>query len=76
MCMCVVDTSCRYKTGNYVIDGPFACKAKFEGTSVIDGVKQLVPAGAAVLPLPPHLAELHSTSKSHFILTDADAASD
>ena len=66
----------RYKTGGYVIDGPFACKVKFEGTSVIDGVKQLVPAGAAVLPLPPHLAELHSTAKSHFVLTDADADSD
>ena len=65
--------SSRYKTGSYAIDGPFLCKAKFEGTSVIDGVKQLVPAGAAVLPLPPHLAELHSTAKSNFVLKDAVA---
>ena len=47
-----------------------SCSVKFEGPSVIEGIKQLSKQGLADLPLPPHLANLHSLSGNQFLLTD------
>ena len=43
---------------------------KFEGTSVIEGIKELASQGFAKIPLPPHLANVHSLCGNQFLLTD------
>ncbi|KAK3704033.1 hypothetical protein QZH41_017973, partial [Actinostola sp. cb2023] len=48
----------------------FRCSAKFEGPSVIEGIKNLGKAGKADLPLPSHLTNIHSSSRNHFTLTN------
>eukprot|EP00041_Stephanoeca_diplocostata_P011435 m.189840 g.189840 ORF g.189840 m.189840 type:complete len:415 (+) comp18534_c0_seq2:204-1448(+) len=58
----------------YSITAPFVGKVKFEGPSVIEGLKQLVAVGAADTPLPPVLANLHSSGQSKFAIYDRDAA--
>eukprot|EP00040_Diaphanoeca_grandis_P007900 m.42838 g.42838 ORF g.42838 m.42838 type:complete len:357 (-) comp19228_c0_seq2:27-1097(-) len=64
----------RYQGGEKYanVQGEFGCKIKLEGTSVIDGLKELTSAGIAVAPLPKVLAELHSTAKNVFVLSDVD----
>ncbi|KAJ8041189.1 Centromere protein N [Holothuria leucospilota] len=49
---------------------PFRCVVKFEGTNVIEGIKKLSQTGLASLPLPGHLANVHSMAKNRFLLTD------
>lgn len=62
----------RYRGGKYDIDGPFFCRVKFEGTSVIEGIRSLVPLGVASAPLPAHIADLHSTARSSYVLQEPD----
>ena len=40
------------------------CVVTLRGPSVIEGLKELVKVGAAELPLPPFLANLHSLARS------------
>ncbi|XP_038069493.1 centromere protein N-A-like [Patiria miniata] len=49
---------------------PFHCRVKFEGSSVLEGIKELGRAGLTALPLPHHLANVHSLAKNHFVLAD------
>ncbi|EDO46393.1 predicted protein [Nematostella vectensis] len=49
---------------------PFRCSVKFEGPSVIDGIKSLTAAGVTSVPLPSYLSNLHSLSQNHFLLKD------
>ncbi|KAK3605683.1 hypothetical protein CHS0354_013480 [Potamilus streckersoni] len=51
-------------------DVPFTCEVKFEGPSVIEGIRNLGRCGMAKLPLPPHLTRITSLAKNHFVLTD------
>ncbi|XP_022107534.1 centromere protein N-like [Acanthaster planci] len=49
---------------------PFHCKVKFEGSSVLEGIKELGKVGLTSLPLPHHLGNVHSLAKNHFVLAD------
>ncbi|XP_071958699.1 centromere protein N-like [Antedon mediterranea] len=49
---------------------PFRCRVKFEGTNVLEGIKQLGPAGLAILPLPHHIGRVHSLAKNHLLVSD------
>lgn len=62
----------QYCGDRYPVTGDFECKVKFEGNSVIDGFKQLVAVGGAVLPLPSYLADLHSSAQNRFVLEDKE----
>ncbi|XP_033105120.1 centromere protein N-A-like [Anneissia japonica] len=53
---------------------PFHCKVRFEGSNVLEGIKQLGPAGLASLPLPHHLGGVHSLAKNHFVLAEKKIA--
>jgi hypothetical protein len=70
--LCSAQLETRFHGDKIQLPGPFSCKVKFEGVSVIEGIKELVPLGVAVVPLPPHLANLHSSAKNHFLLRDRD----
>lgn len=48
----------------------FKCTVKFEGPSVIEGIKNLGTAGIADLPLPHYLANIQSSSRNHFTLVN------
>ena len=58
--------------GGLSMDGNFRCKLKIEGASILDGLKGLVDAGAAQLPMPSYLAELHSSGSNAFVLKEAE----
>ena len=53
---------------------PFHCRVKFEGPSVLEGIKELGKAGLTSLPLPHHLGNVHSLAKNHFVLADKKRA--
>ncbi|KAK7115152.1 centromere protein N-like isoform X1 [Littorina saxatilis] len=52
----------------------FHCRVKFEGPSVLEGTKNLGRTGFASLPLPRHLAKVHSLAKNHFTVAEMDSA--
>ncbi|XP_046360397.2 centromere protein N-like [Haliotis rufescens] len=54
-------------------DRPFRCRIKFEGPSVLEGVRNLGKAGLASLPLPSHLAKVNSLAKNFFVIRDKTA---
>ncbi|XP_046552868.1 LOW QUALITY PROTEIN: centromere protein N-like [Haliotis rubra] len=54
-------------------DGPFRCRIKFEGPSVLEGIRNLGKAGLASLPLPSHLAKVNSLAKNFFVIRDKSA---
>ena len=54
--------------------GPFHCRVKFEGPSVLEGIKGLSNGGLASHPLPYHISNVHSLAKNHFVLADKKAA--
>lgn len=43
---------------------PFPIKVVFEGSNVIEGVKNMIPLGIASNPMPSFLTELHSMATS------------
>ncbi|XP_064611216.1 centromere protein N-like [Liolophura sinensis] len=53
-------------------DGPevFRCHVKFEGKSVLEGLRNLGDRGLASVPLPKHLTCVPSRAKNYFILGD------
>ena len=51
-------------------EGPFPCHVRFEGASVLDGIRALVEEGCADPPLPPHLAELNSSAQNYFLIRE------
>lgn len=51
-------------------DEPFRCNVKFEGPSVLEGIKGLGSKGLAIYPLPYHISNVHSLAKNHFVLAD------
>ena len=58
---------------------PISCGVKFEGPSVIEGIKNLGAQSFVDVPLPSYLANLHSMSKNTFFLTEkrtTDCAAD
>ncbi|XP_060077054.1 centromere protein N-like [Ylistrum balloti] len=50
----------------------FKCTVKFEGTSVLEGIRNLGATGLATVPLPGHLAGVHSLAKNHFVIQDQE----
>lgn len=52
---------------------PISCSVKFEGPSVIEGIKNLGAQSFVDVPLPSYLTNLHSLSKNTFILTEKKA---
>ncbi|XP_021352767.1 centromere protein N-like isoform X2 [Mizuhopecten yessoensis] len=50
----------------------FKCTVKFEGTSVLEGIRNLGATGLANVPLPGHLASVHSLAKNHFVIQDQE----
>ena len=52
------------------LDRPISCNVKFEGSSVIEGIKNLGSQSFVDVPLPSYLANLHSLSKNSFFLTE------
>jgi hypothetical protein len=52
------------------LSGRFRARVKIEGTSVISGLRELISVGAAVPPYPALLADLHSSAKNKFTVTD------
>lgn len=54
---------------NYPDDGePFRCCVKFEGPSVLDGVRNLASCGLANEPLPKHLLRVNTLGTNNFVL--------
>lgn len=54
---------------NFQDDGePFRCCVKFEGPSVLDGVRNLASCGLANEPLPKHLLRVNSLGTNNFVL--------
>ena len=49
-------------------EGPFRCRVKFEGRSVIQGMEQLGRAGLAELPMRPHVGRIQSYAQNRFLL--------
>lgn len=47
---------------------PFRCCVKFEGPSVLDGVRNLASCGLANEPLPKHLLRVNSLGTNNFVL--------
>lgn len=61
------------------LSNPISCRVKFEGPSVIEGIKNLGVQSYVDVPLPSYLATLHSQSRNTFFLTErkgADTAED
>ncbi|KAK7504582.1 hypothetical protein BaRGS_00004068 [Batillaria attramentaria] len=52
----------------------FRCRVKFEGPSVLEGTKNLGKTGLATLPMPRHLARVHSLAKNHFTIAEMDSS--
>ncbi|XP_033753905.1 centromere protein N-like isoform X2 [Pecten maximus] len=50
----------------------FKCTVKFEGSSVLEGIRNLGATGLASVPLPGHLANVHSLAKNHFVIQDQE----
>lgn len=58
---------------NFPDDGePFRCCVKFEGPSVLDGVRNLASCGLANEPLPKHLLKVNSLGTNNFVLKSKD----
>lgn len=55
-----------------VKDEPFRCRVKFEGPSVLDGVRNLASCGLANEPLPKHLMRVNSLGTNYFVLRNKD----
>ena len=53
-------------------DGPFHCRVRFEGPNVIEGLRNLASAGAMSVPLKTHLAKIHTSARSVFMLKNKD----
>ncbi|KAL9975722.1 hypothetical protein ACROYT_G012915 [Oculina patagonica] len=56
------------------LNRPISCNVKFEGPSVIEGIKNLASQSFVDVPLPSYLANLHSLSKNSFFLTEKKTA--
>ncbi|XP_073232611.1 centromere protein N-like [Porites lutea] len=52
------------------LDRPISCNVRFEGPSVIEGIKNLGAQSFVDVPLPSYLANLHSQSKNSFFLAE------
>ncbi|XP_014674522.1 PREDICTED: centromere protein N-like [Priapulus caudatus] len=48
----------------------FRCRVTFTGSSVLDGFRNLVSAGMATWPLPPHVSNLHRMARNLIVLED------
>ena len=46
----------------------FPCKVTFEGSSVIEGIKNLAKAGLVDLPMKPHLSQVQNMGKNEIVL--------
>ncbi|KAL8603967.1 hypothetical protein ACOMHN_039011 [Nucella lapillus] len=51
----------------------FRCRVKFEGPSVLEGIKNLGKTGLATLPYRRHLARVQSLAKNHFTIAEIDS---
>lgn len=56
------------------LNNPISCSVKFEGTSVIEGIKNLGAQTFVSVPLPSYLANLHSLARNTFSLTEKKKA--
>ena len=52
------------------LNRPISCNVRFEGPSVIEGIKNLGAQSFVDVPLPSYLVNLHSQSKNSFFLTE------
>ena len=52
------------------LNRPISCNVKFEGSSVIEGIKNLGSQSFVDIPLPSYMANLHSLSKNSFLLKE------
>ncbi|VDI00729.1 centromere protein N [Mytilus galloprovincialis] len=52
---------------------PFRCRVKFEGPSVIDGIRNLAECGLVTMPYPKYLRSVHTLGKNHIKLADKTA---
>ena len=57
------------------LNRPISCNVRFEGPSVIEGIKNLGTQGFVDVPLPSYLTNLHSQSKNSFFLTEMKTTS-
>ncbi|KAI0228589.1 hypothetical protein LSAT2_020932 [Lamellibrachia satsuma] len=53
-------------------EGTFHCRVRFEGPNVIEGLRDLASAGAMSVPLKTHLAKIHTSARSVFMLKNKD----
>lgn len=49
---------------------PFSCMVRFEGPSVLEGIRQLALAGLAKQPMKPHLRNVHNMARNSFVLAE------
>lgn len=52
---------------------PFRCRVKFEGSSVIEGIRNLAECGLVTMPYPKYLRSVHTLGKNHIKLADKTA---
>ena len=53
-------------------DKLFKCKVKFEGDSVLEGIRNLGRHGYTSLPMPQHLSKVQSLAKNHFTIVESE----
>ena len=49
---------------------PFRCRVKFEGPSVLDGIRNMAECGLVTLPYPKYLRNILTSGKNYFKLAD------
>ncbi|XP_069113024.1 centromere protein N-like [Argopecten irradians] len=52
----------------------FKFTVKFEGPSVLEGIRNLGATGLARVPLPGHLGSVHTLAKNHFVIQDQETS--
>ena len=52
----------------------FRCTVRFEGTNVLEGIRNLAEVGIAELPMKPHLSKLNCMGKNVIVLKHRAAA--
>ena len=53
---------------------PISCNVRFEGSSVIEGIKNLGSQSFVDIPLPSYMTNLHSLSRNSFVLKEKENA--
>ena len=60
----------QYAPGMANMEDLFRCRVKFEGSSVLEGLRELGEAGIAEIPMPKHMSKMSSLGRTVILLRD------